>query len=230
MQAKYRKYWKEIPLLYAFAFILDPRAKIEAFGTVLSLLTDVVGRDYCAYFSDVKAKFCQLFDKYNEKYAGVRQHRTTSQPTAGKKKTACGKIFSSSSGSSSSTAGTHLGGGDRELDTYLRSPIVSFEESNEDEFNILKWWQDHKMTYPVLSILAQDVFTVPVSTTSSESAFSLAGRIFEERRACLTPDMVSTLMTVKDMVLAKHRAQHTPMNPELTAAFQNIYLDEAEQE
>jgi hypothetical protein len=50
----------------------------------------------------------------------------------------------------------------------------------DDAFSILSWWHDHKRTYPVLSILAKDILIVPVSTISSESAFSLASRIIEE--------------------------------------------------
>jgi hypothetical protein len=51
----------------------------------------------------------------------------------------------------------------------------------DDEFDDLNWWHEHKLTYPVLSILAKDIMTVPVSTVSSESTFSLTGRIIEER-------------------------------------------------
>ena len=53
----------------------------------------------------------------------------------------------------------------------------------DDDFNILNWWHEHKITHHVLFILAKDVMTVPVSAISSESAFSLtAGKIIEERR------------------------------------------------
>ena len=36
----------------------------------------------------------------------------------------------------------------------------------DDEFNIMNWWHQHKLTYPVLSVLAKDILTVPVSTIS----------------------------------------------------------------
>jgi hypothetical protein len=230
MQNKFLKYWKEIPLLYALAFILDTRAKLDAFATVIQLLSQAVGYDYTAYFSNVKIKLNEIYDKYNEKFARVRQQRSASQSSRLGKKTAWGKIFGGGS-SSSSGGGSSSGRADSELDLYLRSPTVAVEESNDDEFNILAWWQDHKLTYPVLSILARDVFTVPVSSTSSEAAFSLAGRILEERRACLTPDMVKTLMCVKDLELSKLRAQHAPVSEEyLSSAFQNCYLDEMREE
>ena len=61
-----------------------------------------------------------------------------------------------------------------ELTVYLDSDNVA---AYEDDFDILNWWHEHKLTFPVLSILARDVISVPVSTVSSESAFSLCGRI-----------------------------------------------------
>ena len=38
MKAKFLKYWKSIPLLYAFAIVLDPRAKMRGLHNVLELL------------------------------------------------------------------------------------------------------------------------------------------------------------------------------------------------
>jgi hypothetical protein len=65
------------------------------------------------------------------------------------------------------------------LSVYLDSGNVT---SYEDDFDILLWWRDHKLTYPVLSIMTKDITTVPVFTISLESCFSLSGRIIEERR------------------------------------------------
>jgi hypothetical protein len=74
-----------------------------------------------------------------------------------------------------------------ELSAYLDSdPVTSYEES----FDIVLWWCDHKLTYPILSIMARDIMSVPVSTVSSESCFSLSGRIIEERRQRLLSEHV----------------------------------------
>ena len=75
-------------------------------------------------------------------------------------------------------------------------------------------------------MLARDVLTVPVSTISSESAFSLTGRIIEERRRRLTSDMVEMLSLVKDWEQADTKTQHTMENVELVEAFENLYLDD----
>ena len=109
-----------------------------------------------------------------------------------------------------------------ELSGYLDSDAIHHEAQ---DFNVLGWWNDHKITYPVLSKLARDVLTVPVSTVSSESAFSLCGRIIEDRRTTLRSDHVEMLLSVKDWELARQHAQYTADNQELAAHFEQLYLD-----
>jgi hypothetical protein len=60
---------------------------------------------------------------------------------------------------------------------------------------ILGWWHGHTFTYPVLSIHAKDITTVPASTISSESTFSLVGTVIEEcRRRLYTKHGVGLIM------------------------------------
>jgi hypothetical protein len=61
------------------------------------------------------------------------------------------------------------------------------------------------LTYPVLSILARDIMSVPVSTVSSESCFSLTERILEEQRRRLLPEHVEMLACIKDWELGERR-------------------------
>jgi hypothetical protein len=67
-----------------------------------------------------------------------------------------------------------------ELVSYLDCDTVN---QLNDDFNILNWWHEHKLTYPALSIMAKDILTIPVSTISSKSTFSMTGRIIEEPEA-----------------------------------------------
>jgi hypothetical protein len=111
-----------------------------------------------------------------------------------------------------------------ELVSYLDSDtIIEFDE----DFNVLSWWHQHKLTYPILSLLAKDVLTVPTSTISSESTFSLAGRVIEERRR-LAPDMVEILSCIKDWELADAHLQHSMEEDtqELEAEHENLWLDD----
>ena len=45
MKLKFLKYWHDIPLLYSYAFILDPRAKMRGFFNVLQLLGEYTGSE-----------------------------------------------------------------------------------------------------------------------------------------------------------------------------------------
>ena len=51
-----------------------------------------------------------------------------------------------------------------ELSAYLDSDYVT---AYDDDFDLLLWWHDHKLTYPILSIMARDIMSVLVSTISS---------------------------------------------------------------
>jgi hypothetical protein len=95
----------------------------------------------------------------------------------------------------------------------------------DDDFNIINWWHEHKRTYPVLSILAKDVLSIHVSTISSESAFSLTGRIIEERRRRLSPETVEMLSCIKDWEAGGAGAQHAVEDKELEATYEEQYLD-----
>jgi hypothetical protein len=50
------------------------------------------------------------------------------------------------------------------LSFYLDSDIVT---CFHDEFNLMKWWHEHKLTFPIISIMARDIMVVPVSIVSS---------------------------------------------------------------
>jgi hypothetical protein len=173
----------------------------------------------------------KLFTKYETKFGAVRAQRAA-QPSihTGKRKQAWGRIFGDSSSGvvgppPSSTPSASSSSAICELSAYLDSDNVT---SYEDDFDILLWWRDHKLTYPVLSIMARDIMSVPVSTVSSESCFSLTGRIIEERRRRLLPENVEMLTCLKDWELGEKREQHAVDNPELEDSFQNLFLDEDE--
>ena len=56
MKLKFLKYWEDIPLLYSYAFILDPRAKMKKFFHVLQLLADSTRATYSSYYAEVKTE------------------------------------------------------------------------------------------------------------------------------------------------------------------------------
>ena len=164
------------------------------------------------------------------------QRPSNAAPARGKSKYAWDLVFGSGFGSrpsnpslsrfSSASALLHAastpGISGSELAAYLDSDIV---QKFDDEFNLLDWWHDHKLTYPVLSILAKDIISVLVSTVSSESTFSLVGRVIEERRRRLGSGMVEMLSLLKDWEAADARMQHTTEDKNLEESFKDLFLD-----
>jgi hypothetical protein len=134
------KYWKSIPMLYSFAFVLDPSAKMRGLYNVLELLSQSTNYNYSTYFADVKTELYKLYAKYETKFGAARPSRTTHQSSMiGKRKQACGKIFrgtcaSRSSTASGSSSSSGPGAGPCELTIYLDSDNVA---AYEDDFDIL---------------------------------------------------------------------------------------------
>jgi hypothetical protein len=250
MKDKFFKYWRDIPMLYSIAFIMDPRAKMRGLTNALVLLSNLSATDYSPYLTEVRAELTTMFNKYNDKFGAVRLQRAEQPVSSGKKLTAWGKIFGNATGSTSSSFGSGTSSSTlmpppslsrrtsatallqaantgaaalgSELSAYLDSDTVN---QFDDDFNIITWWHEHKRTYPVLSILAKDVLSVPVSTISSESAFSLTGRIIEERRRRLSPEMVEMLACIKDWEAGEARAQHAVEDKDMEAAFEDLFID-----
>jgi hypothetical protein len=90
---KYNKYWRDIPLLYSFAFILDPRAKMKGFTRVLRRLGALTSTDYSAYLLGTRARLTDVFNKYEEKFGSVRLKRPNPPTLSGKKRSAWMKFM-----------------------------------------------------------------------------------------------------------------------------------------
>ena len=58
--------------------------------------------------------------------------------------------------------------------------------------------------------MARNLLTLSASTVVSESAFSICGRVLEERRSRLSPDMLDCLMCLKDWEHAQYQTQNRP--------------------
>jgi hypothetical protein len=81
MKSKFLKYWLNIPLLYSFAFILDPRSKLISFNSALQVLSELLNHDYSTYYNEVRTELANLFAKYDSKFGSLRLQRP-SQPSA----------------------------------------------------------------------------------------------------------------------------------------------------
>ncbi|TVU49284.1 hypothetical protein EJB05_00590, partial [Eragrostis curvula] len=81
------------------------------------------------------------------------------------------------------------------VEQYQAAPSDVDWQKAEAPFRLVEKNSD---AYPVLSLMARDFLAIPVSTVSSESAFSMAGRIIGKERTSLAAGTLEALICSKD--------------------------------
>uniref|UniRef100_A0A803MYS8 BED-type domain-containing protein n=1 Tax=Chenopodium quinoa TaxID=63459 RepID=A0A803MYS8_CHEQI len=89
-----------------------------------------------------------------------------------------------------------------ELDNYLEE--VREKRVEGDMFDILQWWKEKSEKYKVLATMAKDILAIPVSTVSSESAFSTSSRVLDQFPSSLGPKTVEALVCAQDWLRASN--------------------------
>ncbi|GJT71283.1 ribonuclease H-like domain-containing protein [Tanacetum coccineum] len=96
-----------------------------------------------------------------------------------------------------------------ELGQYMATNfLITLSPEEFANFDILAWWKEREIQFPILSAMARDLLAVQASTVASESAFSTSGRIISERRSRLTPESVEVCVCLKDYLDGVDRVQH----------------------
>ncbi|CAN0873599.1 Zinc finger BED domain-containing protein RICESLEEPER 2 [Linum grandiflorum] len=104
-----------------------------------------------------------------------------------------------------------------DLDLYLQEKqykqVIKKENENlvVDKFDILGWWSSHhEKRFPILSEMARDILAIPISTVASESAFSTGGRVLNDFRTSLSPQVVEAVICCEDWL------RSSPVTPFIT--------------
>ena len=197
---------ENINLLIFVAVVLDPRYKLSEY--IELVVQEIYGEGAGQKLWAALQKCLHgMFEEYRASYSSNRtpQRSESPQPTQGGGNTRMMKDvvakrmrLNNGSSSYSSSRGTRT-----ELDKYLAEEC----EDETKHFDILAWWKGQSSRFPILSRMARDVLSIPISTVASESAFSSSGRILDDFRTSLTPFMVEALICTNDWV---RRA--TPIN------------------
>ncbi|CAI9301032.1 unnamed protein product [Lactuca saligna] len=179
MKIKFDKYFGDIEkmkLLLYFALILDPRNKVKY---LVILLEDRYGE------KEVEAKKKYIMGSMYELYNDYIRIHSPSSTSSTAESTTSSSILGKRQNSDFMAPNPPLRNKLREkMKTNIVESIGELEkylqESVEDDsemFSILDWWKVNSPRFPVLSLMARDVFAIPVSTVASESVFSTSGRI-----------------------------------------------------
>ena len=80
----------------------------------------------------------------------------------------------------------------------------------------------------MLSIIARDVLTVPMSTVASEATFSAGGRMVSKKRCNLSPEAIKAVVCLKDWNLADKRLHDHVREAALVTDTENLILSKHE--
>ncbi|KAJ6815150.1 zinc finger BED domain-containing protein RICESLEEPER 2-like [Iris pallida] len=203
MKSKFEKYWGQCNLLMSIAAILDPRFKMK-------LIEFLFPKIYPAQEADKNIRY--VIDSLYELYAEYVASNAVSND----------KDEDKAKGEASNSVSTHIKGKTKgrskfdiwakqmdkvepsksDLDVYLEEGIYLCE--NDEDFSPLNWWKNKTLQFKLLSKMARDILSIPVSTVASESAFSAGGRVLDQYRSSMKPETVEALICTGDWLRSEY--------------------------
>lgn len=78
-----------------------------------------------------------------------------------------------------------------EVEMYL-----SYKVPPTDDFDLLKWWEEHRDTFAKLYKISMFIHSIPATSAPSERKFSLAGNILNCLRCSLDPSKIEDLLLI----------------------------------
>lgn len=76
--------------------------------------------------------------------------------------------------------------------------LTTVPKDEIDHFDPMNFWKNHSSSLPFLAELTKKIFCIPVTSTSSERAFSSAGLLLTAKRSCLNPFVVEKTLFIHD--------------------------------
>ncbi|KAK3017306.1 hypothetical protein RJ639_006905 [Escallonia herrerae] len=194
MKEKFDKYWGECNQLMAIVAVLDPRYKMTFIKFCFPKIYNEVESK-----KNIELVSGSLLEVYKEYVLNHALH--------------CSSVTKEMNvvGGSSNTTTTYKAKGKTEYDLYVRSmenvmPIKSdleiylkegvyiCEGNCESQFDVIGWWKANNLKYKILSKMAVNILSIPITTVASEAAFSTGGRVLDPYRASLSTKTVEALI------------------------------------
>ena len=199
MKEKFDKYWGDTEKMNKMVFIpcvLDPRHKFITLGFALRKM---FGEKGAALEIGVRTYMESLFNEYikpvdsdkNGQFSSTEVDTSDSRSVDSRSGGEFGNFFEELQKHTSEKGGASS---KSELVKYLDEEI----EVGKSNFDVLLWWKVNSPRFPILSEMARDVLSIPVSSVASECAFSTGGRILDSFRSSLTPKLVQALVCLQD--------------------------------
>ena len=219
IKKKFIKYFASLPLVFTCSAALNPCLNVGGVELLIRKIMENLGLSFGLDGDDAdyiesqifrfNDHFQKLFGIYATKY-GHQQNPIVDQMRAGSSRMTrdininlYNSLFEDATRRQRSSAPTS------ELGQYMATNFLRTLSPDEfANFDILAWWKEREIQYPVLSAMARDLLAVQASTVASESAFSVSGRIISDRRTRLTCESVEVCVCLKDYLDGVDRIQH----------------------
>ena len=235
MVEKWLKYFARIPNVFLIAKCLDPKWKLHGVHKILDMYYGCLhdldfsqlremgltrGESFELNLPNVEeiklrldSALRALFGEYEMRYNTIHQVRAPPSPST----------FDFGGGNYSNVmidpdvvsqlqdlygATTNRTRATSELDIYLESRSI-FQNPGPptQQIDVLDWWGTHDKEFPILSIMAKEIFAVPASTVAVEQAFSVGGCVLDDKRSNLSAKNMEATMLLDDWAKADMRAQ-----------------------
>ncbi|KAF7133038.1 hypothetical protein RHSIM_Rhsim09G0098000 [Rhododendron simsii] len=85
-----------------------------------------------------------------------------------------------------------------DLDIYLEEGVYICQQGMDSQFDALEWWKANSLKYRILSKMARDILSVPITSVASESTFSAGSKVIDPYRASLATETIEMLLCGAD--------------------------------
>lgn len=80
----------------------------------------------------------------------------------------------------------------------LDEEVSKYVVQKHNEGDALHFWKKNSSTFPRLAAIAKVLLSIPATSASAESAFSVAGCLIRSRRASIAPHKVQKVLFIHD--------------------------------
>ncbi|CAI9261935.1 unnamed protein product [Lactuca saligna] len=203
MKQNFDKYWGECNLMMLIGAILDPRCKMRVIEFCFPRMYPE--QEACENIDKVKKALYELYGEYVDEYcsSGGEGNCETVVGLSGNNV----NIQPSSSGWSEFAQFVrtveNIQPQKSDLDNYLEEGCYICD-AGPTPFDALQWWRSNSLKYRILSRMARDILSIPITTVASEATFSAGSRVIDTYRASLAPETVEVLLCGGDWCRSLH--------------------------
>uniref|UniRef100_A0A5B7C1G3 Putative zinc finger BED domain-containing protein RICESLEEPER 1-like isoform X2 n=1 Tax=Davidia involucrata TaxID=16924 RepID=A0A5B7C1G3_DAVIN len=190
MKSKFDEYWKKCSLSLAVAVILDPRFKMKVVEYYYPLIYGDSAPDCIDIVSNCIKELYNGHAIYSP-LASIGQGLACQVGGSGAGNDSRDRLIGFDKFLHESSQSQNI---KSDLDKYLEEPLFP----RNVDFSILNWWKVHTPRYPILSMMARNILSIPISKVALELAFNTGDRVLDRCRSSLKSDTVQALMCAQD--------------------------------